>query len=151
MADPNRDPASPLGWDVDIDIDMAPDGHACSGGRLVGNAFLHRLMADTLPLIGAPGGVADFGEDVRKWVAECTTQARADAKVPRTVAVLSRDPRADPSSIRVTITVRPSLTFADKSAVDFAISITGQTTSALPISLVMGVSKITVEILAGGT
>lgn len=149
--DPNHDPASALGYDVDVDTDMQPDGRACSGARLVGNAFLHRLMVDELPLIGAPGGVAAYGEDVRKWVGEATTPARAAAKVPRVVAALSRDPRVDPSSLRVTIDVRPSITFADKSAVDFAININAQTTTALPIALVVGVSKISVELLAQGS
>lgn len=149
--DPNRDPASPLGFDVDIDTDMQPDGRACSGARLVSNAILHRLMADSLPLIGAPGGVAAYGEDVRKWVGECTTPARAAAKAPRIVAAIARDPRIDASSIRVSINVNPSITFPDRSAVDFAITISAQTTNALPISLVVGVSKVSVELLAQGT
>jgi hypothetical protein len=151
VVDPNHDPSSPLGYDVDVDTDMAVDGHACSGARLVGNALLHRLIADTLPLIGAPGGVAAYGEDVRKWVGECTTPARAQAKVPRIVAALSRDPRVDPSSIRVTIDVNTSLTFANGSAVDFAINITAQTTTGLPISQIVGVSKVSVELLSQGT
>lgn len=151
MLDPNHDPASPLGHDVDIVDDMQPDGRCCSGGRLVGNALLHRLMVDTLPLIGAPDGVVAYGEDVRKWVQECTTPARAAAKVPRLVAALSRDPRVDAASIRVSILVKPSLTFSDKSAVDFAITISAQTTTGLPISLVVGVSSVTVELLSQGT
>lgn len=151
MADPSRDPNSPLGYDVDVGADMAPDGHACSGSRLVGNAILHRLQVDTLPLIGAPGGVIQYGEDVRKYVAEATTQARANAKVPRIVAAIARDPRVDSSSIRVALVVSPSVTFADGSSVDFAITITAQTTTGLPIALVLGVSKITVELLAQGT
>jgi hypothetical protein len=149
--DPNHDPASPLGYDVDVDDDMVVDGRACSGARLVGNALVHRLMADTLPLIEAPDGEVAYGEDVRKWVGECTTPARAIAKVPRVVAVLSRDPRVDAASLRVSITVKPSITFANGSAVDFAISITAQTTTGLPIAQVIGVSKVSVELLSQGT
>lgn len=151
MLDPNHDPSSPLGYDADVETDMVVDGRSCSGSRLVGNALLHRLQVDTLPLVGAPGGVATYGEDVRKYVGECTTPARANAKVPRIVAALARDPRVDASSVRVAIIVRPSLTFADKSAVDFAIAISAQTTTGLPISLVVGVSRISVELLSQGT
>lgn len=149
--DPNHDPASPLGYDVDVELDMAPDGHACSGPRLVENALLHRLTADTLPLVGAPGGVVAYGKDVRTWVGECTTPARAAAKVPLLVVILSREPRVDPSSIRVAILVRPSLTFANGSAVDLAITISARTTTGRPIALVVGVSKISVELLSQGT
>lgn len=151
MVDQNHDPNSPLGYDVDIDTDMAVDGHACSGARLVGNALLHRLQAKTLPLIGAPGGVVSYGEDAREWIGECTTQARANAKGPRIVAAFSRDPRVDPASIRVTIAMQPSVTFPDGSAVDLLIAITAQTTTLLPISLVLGVSKVSVELLSQGT
>jgi hypothetical protein len=140
------DPADPYGYDVDVDTDMAVDGHACSGARLVGNALLHRLMADTLPMIDAPGGAVAYGEDVRKWIGECTTQERANAKIPRIVAALSRDPRVDPASLRVSIDLA-----ATGALVDFAITITAQTTTGLPIALVVGVSKISVELLSQGT
>lgn len=149
--DPNNDPGSPLGYDVDVNTDMLPDGRACSGARLVGNAIVHRLMEDTLPTIGAPGGVAEYGVNVRNWVQEATTQARAAAKGPQLAAVISRDTRVDPASIRVQLTVAPSVSFANGSAVDLGIVINAQTTTGFPIALVLGVSAVTVEILSQGT
>jgi hypothetical protein len=149
--DPNHDPGSPLGYDVDVDTDMQPDGRACSGARLVGNAILHRLTEDALPLTGAPGSLAPYGVDVRKWIGQVTTASQALAKGPQLAAVISRDQRVDPSSIAVLVTVAPSVTFANGSAVDLAIQVSARTTTQLPISLVFGISAATVELLAAGT
>lgn len=146
--DPNHDPASPLGWDIDVDTDMQPDGRACSGARLVGNAILHRLMEDTLLKTGAPNGVIPYGKDARKLIGSTLTQPRADALGPAFAAVINRDPRIDPAQTRVVATVGPSLRFPSGEAVDLALSITAQTTTGLPIALVVGVSSLTVALLS---
>ena len=140
-------PGDPLGYDCDVQADMFADGRSCSGARLVGNAILHRLMADTLPLIGAPGGFVQYGANVRRWVGEVTTQALADAKGPQLVSVIARDPRVDPASIVVTITPqkKPGALW------DLLIQVQAATTNQLPIALVMGVSSVTVQILSQGT
>lgn len=146
MADPNNDPGSLYGYDVDVDTDIKPDGRACSGPRLVQNAILHRLMEDTLPLIGAPDDVVPFGEDVRKWVGEVTTQAAATAKGPRLVGVLNRDARLDPAQTRVSVAVQPS-----GALVDLVITISGALTDGTPLSIVVGVTKWSVQLLSQGT
>lgn len=146
MADPNADPGSPYGFDVDVDTDMRPDGEACSGPRLVQNAMLHRLMEDTLPLTGAPNGVVPYGEDVRKWIGEVTTAAAAAAKVPLLVGVLNRDERLDPSQTRATISAQ-----AAGELVDLVIAISGALTDGTPVSVVVGVTKWTVELFSQGT
>lgn len=150
--DPNHDPSSPLGWDVDTSNgggDMYPDGRACSGPLLVQSALRDRLMADTLPLTGAPGGVVAFGEDTRKWVGETilSPTAWAQQKQIRLTVVLQRDKRIDPSSLRVTVT--PSV--VSGALVNASVAITAQTTTAQPISVVFGISKASVAILAQGT
>lgn len=143
--------ADPLGYDVDIDLDLQPDARACSGLRLVQNAILHRLMANTLPCIGAPGGVLDYGIDVREWVQEATTPARAAAKGPLVALVIARDPRIDAGSITAVVAIAPpGTTFTDGSSVDLTITIGARTTTALPIALVVGVSSVTVDLLAQG-
>lgn len=148
MADPNRDPGSAYGYDADVALDMAPDGHSCSGARLVTNAWLHRLMEDVLPLTGAPGGSVQFGKDVRAWIGEVTTQAAANAKGPELVAVLNRDSRVDPAQTRVAVSV---VTAPGSPNVNLAIAASGQLTNGTPISEVYLVTKATVARLAQGT
>lgn len=145
MADPSRDPGSLYGWDVDVDTDLQPDGRACSGPRLVQNAMLHRLMEDTLPLTGAPNGVVPYGEDVRKWIGEVTTQAAANAKGPLLVGVLNRDVRLDPAQTKVTIALQPV-----GAIVNIVISISAALTNGTPLSIVVGVTKWSVELLSQG-
>lgn len=140
------DPSSPYGFDVLVTDDMDAQGSSGSGVALVAAAIPHRLMADTLPLVGAPGGYVSFGVDVRRWVGEVTTPDLADTKGPELVMVLSRDPRLDPGSIAVQVTI------ADAGALyDLFITINAQTTTALPIALVVGVTSLTVDILSQGT
>ena len=140
-------PADPLGYDAFVDTDITPTGASCSGAVLVQNAILHRLMAETLPLIGAPGGRVSYGVNVRKWVQEVTNQELADAKAPLIAAVIARDTRVDPGSIQVTV----SPTVLKGALANFNISIQARTTTQLPIAMVVNVTAVTVQMLAQGT
>lgn len=140
------DPSSPLGFDAFVDTDITATGASCSGDVLVGNAILHRFMEDTLPMIGAPGGFVDYGRNVRRWVGEVTTQGRADAKAPELAMVVARDPRVDPGSISVGVTVQPA-----GARHNLRIAVNARTTTQLPIAAVYGVTSATVERLAAGT
>lgn len=147
MADPNRDPGNPYGYDVDVELDIAPDGRACSGSRLVTNAWLHRLLEDTLPLTGAPGGVVPYGRNVRNWIGEVTTPSAAAAKGPEIVAILNRDTRVDPSQTRVQLSVVP----VDGAHVNLQLAVSGALTNGTPIGAVYSITKATVALLAQGT
>ena len=138
MADRN----DPLGFDMHYAADLDPSGRSCSGAELVQDGMLHRLMVDTLPLTGAPGGVVAFGVNVMRWPGSVTTQARADAKAPEIAMVMARDPRIDPGSIQVDITLTP-----DGPDYDLEIAIDAMTTTGVPISFVAGVSSMTVDLL----
>lgn len=139
-------PGDPLGYDAAVSTDLGPTGASCSGNALVENAILHRFMEDNLPMIGAPGGFVAYGKNVRLWVGEVTTQSRADAKAPELAMVVARDPRVDPGSISVSVTVRPA-----GALYNLVIAVNARTTTQLPIALVYGVSSATVERLAQGT
>jgi hypothetical protein len=128
--------------------DLDPLGRSSSDAELVEAAILHRLMVDKLPLVEAPGGEVDWGRNVRRWVGTITTQDRADAKAPELVMVIGRDPRVDNGSIRVDITLLPNS--GDPSAYTFEIAVDAQTVRGVPISMVLGVSGVTVEKLAQG-
>lgn len=140
------DRSDPLGYDMKYGEGLDPSGRSCSGAELVEDEILHRLMEDTLPMIGAPGGVVDFGRDVSRWVGEVTTQDRANAKAPELVMVINRSPRLDKGMTRVVITLTPQ----PEARYDFEIDISAQTTTGIPIAMVVGVSSQTVEKLAQG-
>lgn len=133
----------PAGFDMKYGTDLDRGGRSCSGAELVEDGILHRLMADTLPCIGAPGGFVAFGVNVKRWIGEVTTQSRADAKGPELVMVIARDSRVDAGSIDVQITVEP-----DGAEYDLTIAIDCRTTTGIAISMVVGVSGLTVERLA---
>ena len=140
--------SSPYGFDTYVGpvagvVDMLPDGRSCSGATLVRNAMIARMMNDTISMVGAPGGVRDFGVDVRAWVGETVTERDREAKAQRLTVVFGRDPRIDTGSIRVKV----SSALAG-SAYSFSISVSARLTDATPISMVVGVSAVTVEILA---
>lgn len=127
--------------------DMTASGASASGVDLLAAAIPHRLQADTLPLVGAPGGYTAFGIDVRRWVGEVTSQAAADAKGPQLVVVICRDTRIDPGSVAAEV-----LFEHDQGPLyDLLITITAKTTTARPIALVLGVTSLTVDILSQGT
>lgn len=139
-------PGDPLGYDAAVALDIGPTGASCSGADLVTNALLHRLLEDNLPMLGAPGDYVAYGVNVRRWVGEVTTQSRADAKGPELGMVVAREPRIDPSSIVVTLTVQPA-----GARYNLLLAISARTTTQLPIALVYGITSATVERLASGT
>ena len=139
-------PDDPLGYDVYVREDIEADGRAATGLELVQNAILHRLTTEKLFLADAPSGdLVEFGEDIRKWVGAVETQDSAQAKVPRLIEVLKRDPRLNPSSVQVDIQMQLT---GEKWR--FIVSVNAQTTTELPIALVIGVDAITVELLSQG-
>lgn len=142
----SADPGDPLGYDAFVDTDMTPTGASCSGTVLVQNAMGHRLQADVLPMIGAPGGFVAYGVNVRRWVGEVTTQALANAKAPLITMALARDPRLDPGRISVALTVMPV-----GALYNLQLAVEAYTTTALPITAVYGITAATVELLAEGT
>lgn len=142
-------PADPLGFDLavgpqpDGTVDMDRSGRACSGAELVRNALISRCMADTISMVNAPGGFVSYGVDVRAWVGSPVTSGTTGQRQQLLAVVFQRDPRVDPSSITVAITsARVGSQYA------FHIAVTARTTSATPIAFVLGVSAITVDILA---
>jgi hypothetical protein len=138
--------ADPLGYDASVGIDLGPTGASCSGLDLVSNALLHRFMEDNLPMLGAPGGFIAFGKNIRRLVGQVTTQSRAEQLGPELAAVVNRDPRINPGLTSVALTVQPA-----GARYNLTIAVNATTTTALPISLVYGITAATVERLAAGT
>lgn len=133
----------PLGYDIFIREDMAADGRAATGRELVSNAILHRLTTGTLLLIGAPGGEVDYGEDVRLWCGATTTQEQASARGPQVAAIIQRDERIDTCDVSVALA-------GPKTGYTMRMEISAQTVTGQQIDLIVGVSAITVDILAEG-
>ncbi len=137
------DPSDPLGYDVYVLDDMAAAGRASSGVELVTSAIYHRITTGALLLTGSPGnGYVDYGEDVRLWIGEVTSQSIADSKAPRLALVIGRDERVDPGSIRVAVTYR--------SPGALAVVITCATTTGLPVRLVLNINDVSVDLLSVG-
>ena len=145
MATSAPSPDDPLGFDVLVADDIGADGRTGTGAELAKWAIYHRLTTEKLYLIGAPGNLVDFGVDVRRWVGAAMTPASAAAKGPQVEIVVRRDPRI--STVRAAVTLAgPSLAkYAMRIVVD-ATLVSGQT-----ISLVLGVSAVTVDLLSLGT
>ena len=133
----------PLGYDVWIRDDMAEDGRSATGLELVSNAIVHRLTTGMLPLIGAPDGEADYGEDVRRWCGSTMTRQQAEARGPQVAAIIQRDERIETADVIASLS-GPSTGYALRLEID-AKTVRGQT-----IALVLGVSSVTVDILAEG-
>ena len=122
---------------------MLAGGETCSGVTLVRNAMLARCLSDTLPMVGAPGGEIAFGVDVRQWVGSPVTEATASSRTQELAIVFARDPRLDAGSISVQVAAaRAGSRYA------FTIAVDARTATALPVSLVMGVTAATVEVIA---
>ena len=135
-------PNDRLGFDLWIGEDMDPSGRNATGRELIVNGAIHRLTSDLLPLVGAPDGYAEFGEDVRRWVGLALTQAQASARGVLLVEVLQRDPRVETADVVVTVTRASSL-------YDLTISITIYPVGGSePIPLVVGVSAVSVDLLS---
>jgi hypothetical protein len=149
-------PADPLGYDAYLDTDLAPNGRSASGEELVAFALLHRLMADTIPQIGAPNGVKDFGVNARLWVGEPLTfradgtSPELDAKVALVDAALHRDERIAFNEIAIT-RAPPGAFLADGSQAVIQIGITTTTVTGVTIARIVGVSSVNVGFLASET
>lgn len=141
-------PANVLGYDAYVRFGaMDPLGRDATGEELVTNAIIDRLTIGNLPLVEAPDGEVEFGDDVRLWVGEAMTDDSFPAKGARLAAVLQREPRLEPSTIRCVVT-RAVATLPDY---DLTIAITAETTNARPINLVLGINDVTVALLSQGT
>jgi hypothetical protein len=146
-------PADMLGFDAFLDEDISPNGRSATGAELVANAIPHRLMADTIPLIGAPNGVKEFGVNVRRWVGEPLTfrpdgtSPELDAKVAQIDAALHRDPRIAQNQIVLTKAPAGS-TLTDGSQAQILITITSTLVTGVTVSRVVGVSAVSVGFLA---
>lgn len=143
------DRSSPYGFDMYVGpvgggvVDMTSDGRSCSGAELVRNALVARSMTNEISMIGAPGDVVPFGKDVREWVGQATAEGDDEARAQELAIVYARDPRVDAGSISVVI----AATLAG-SQYEFTIAVDARLTNGLPISMVIGVSSLTVELLA---
>jgi hypothetical protein len=143
---PARASASdPLGYDMKVGTDLDPSGRSATGIELVHDALLHRLQENRLLMIGAPGGVIDFGVDVRQWVGEALSESELAARAPIVEEVLRRDPRIADITVRVT-----RGTGADASRWPLRISIQATTITGETIDRIVGIDQVTVEFLAVG-
>jgi hypothetical protein len=146
-------PADPLGFDAFLDTDISATGRSATGAELVANALPHRLMADTIPQVGAPNGVKDFGVNARKWIGEPLTfrpdgtSPELDRKVAQVDAALQRDPRVALNRISIT-KAPPGATLTDGSQAVITILIDTTTVTGVTISRVVGVSAVSVGFLA---
>jgi len=134
--------------EVDLDESDVEDlyGHIEKQGiELVEDALLHRLQEGQLLMVGAPGGVIDFGIDVRLWVGEALSDAALTAKNPQVEEVLRRDPRVADVTVRITRTIG-----ADASRWSLRIAIRALTVNGETINRIVGVSQVSVEFLAEG-
>ncbi len=149
MAFPPTNRASPHGFDLYVGpvgagiVDMTREGRACSGPELVRNALVWRCMADTISEINAPGGVVAFGRDVRAWVGSPMTDAIAKQRQQELTVIFNGHPCIDPAGTVVEVrAARAGSQYA------LAIDVTARTTDALPIAFLLGISALTVDILA---
>lgn len=149
MASPSR--SDNLGFDLFVGpqpggvVDMTPSARAATGIELVQNKLIALSMADTIDMVGAPGGKVDFGEDVRRWVGSPTTPSIIAQRQQRLSVVYARERRINPSTLAVAIATQ--LVGARYS---FTIRVTARTwpPASLPIDLLLGVNALTVDFLA---
>lgn len=148
-------PSDPLGYDgalvfTDDGLDLDETGRDATGIELVDAAIIMRLTTDTLCMIDAPGDAIEFGEDVRRWVNEVTTEGAAKAKGPRLAIVLQRDERILNPTVIVSL-APDTATMPDGSRVSLKIDITYTTVTGATLRRVVGVSAVDVAFLAQGT
>ncbi len=122
---------------------MTRDGRACSGPELVRNALVARCMADTISEINSPSGVVAYGKDVRAWVGSPMTESIAGQRQQELSVIFGRDPRVDPGSIVVEVRAARA-----GSQYSLAIDVAARATTALPIAFLLGISALSVDILA---
>lgn len=138
-----------LGFDLSIGpvagggVDMSRNARSCSGVELVRNGMVARSMSGTIPLIGAPGGRVDFGEDVRAWVGEALTDGAAATKAQRLAIVYARDRRLDPGRITVKVTPQPA-----GAQYAFLIAVQAFTVTGAAVPLLLGINDLSVDVLA---
>ena len=150
---PLFDRGDPLGFGLYVGpvpgggVDALPDFRGCSGLELVINKMVARSMAETLPLAGAPGGFIDFGENCPGWVGSPWTPGIAAQRATRLALVYGRIQALDPGSIVVAVTQGTGR----GGQYDSLIRVSARTTTGLPLSVVLGVSAISVDLLSRGT
>jgi len=137
--------SDPLGYDMKWGWDFDPSGRSATGLELVEDGMLHRLEQDRLLMTGAPEDEIEFGENVRAWVGEATSDEALSAKAPRVEAAIRRDVRIASATVRLTKT-----TGEDASRYDFLIEVHATTISGQVLDRIVGVSAVTVEFLAAG-
>jgi hypothetical protein len=130
-------------------VDMLPDGRGCSGVEFVRNKIVYRSMQKMLVMTSAPGGIIDFGEDVREWVGSAVSPSTAAQRQTRLTLVYGRIGALDPGSIRVAISAPGA--GAGGGMYDFFIAVTAKLTDGRPVRAVMGINAVTVDLLAQGT
>ena len=137
--------SSPLGYDMHVRVDMDRNGRSSSGPELVGNAILHRVTTGNIPLIESDSDYIEYGEDVRLWVGEALTQERLNARAAGLGPIIERDPRV------VEVEAIGILTTSPGSIWDFELTVAAKLRTGETISQVIGISSVTVDILAQGT
>ncbi len=134
-----------LGFDVSAREDLDRGGRSESGRDLVTSAILHRITVDKLPLAESEEGFIDFGEDVRAWVGGSFSEATLGARAAGLAPIIERDPRVESATVEGRLARLPGALY------DFELAISAQLKSGEIIDLVMGVSLVTVDLLAKGT
>lgn len=147
MASPSIN--DPLGYDAYLAADLDRTGRSATGAELVDAAIPHRLMCRQLPKIGAPGGVVDFGEDVREWIGEPLDDASAATKATLIDVALQRDERIAKTDVVVSA-APPGVAMDRGGMADLLIALTYTLITGQTVSRVLGVNGISVEFLAGG-
>jgi len=102
-----------------------------------------RCLSETISMTNAPGGRIAFGKNVRAWVGSPMTEAIAASRAQDLAVVFARSKRLDRGSITVSITQAKT---GDRYA--FFIRADARTTTQIPISMIVGVSAVSVDLLA---
>jgi hypothetical protein len=138
--------SDPLGYDLDVGprasgrVDLYRDARACSGVQLARNEIVSRLMSDTIKMIGAPGGVIDWGYDVRADIG-----SPGGPNQTRIALVIGRSKRILTGSIRVD--VQRQATGAHHA---YTVKIDARTVNGEDVNLLLGITDATVERIAAG-
>lgn len=134
----------PLGYDMKCGLDITKDGRSASGAELVSDGMLHRLLVDHLPLVDAPLGYIEYGEDVRKWAGSAVTQEGLDVRAAGLQPILERDERIESATVTAKLTSQPG------ALVEFELDVSATLRTGEKFSRVLAVSALTVEFLAQG-
>lgn len=137
-------PNDPLGFDVYARNDIDRGGRSSSGAELATNAILHRITEGVLPLVDSESGFVDFGDDVRRWIGLGLTQEGLDARAAALGPIIERDERVRSADVTGTLAPGPSSAWA------FQINVAAQLRTGETISLAIGVSDVSVQLLSEG-